>query len=148
MSRCRSESLPIHQGHLRGRLALLLIVLSACAKDGQSASNDETRGSAALAVSPQSTTDSVSRSVCDSSPNHWRGVEFTDVDWGKRMHQGLNYIPGPATFAAVGSKAEWTRAWKRIADTVQTPKINLDDSVILVLATREFGSGPVDLDVV
>lgn len=64
------------------------------------------------------------------------------------MHQGLNYIPGPATFAAVGSQAEWTRAWKRIADTVQTPKINLDDSVILVLATREFGSGPVDLDVV
>lgn len=64
------------------------------------------------------------------------------------MHQGLNYIPGPATFAAVSSQAEWTRVWKHIADTLQTPEITLDDSIILVLATREFGSGPVDLDVV
>ena len=130
------------------RLALLLIVLSACAKDAKSASNDGARGSAALVLSSQSTTDDILRSVCARSPTHWRAVEFTDVDWGKREHQGLRYIPGPPTFAAVRSEDEWTRVWKRIADTVQTPEIRLDDSVILVLATRELGSGPVELEVV
>ena len=140
---------PLRQRNLRGRLTLLLIILSACAKDAKSASNEGARASAALAVPPQSTTDSTSRSACDSSPNHWKPVEFTDVDLGKRVqHPGLNYIRGPATFAAVRSDDEWTRIWKRIADTVQTPEINLGDSIILVLATREFGSGPTDLDVV
>ena len=128
-------------------MTLLLIVLSACGKGAKSLSNDTARGSATLADSPQSTSDGISRSVCDSSPDHWISVAFTDVDLGKRVHGGVGYIPGPATLAAVRSQDEWARVWKRIADTVQTPKISLDDSIILVIATKEFTGGPVNLDV-
>ena len=143
----RSKGLPISERNLRGRLALVLIGISACAKEAKRPSNDAVSDAAALAVSQQSTSDSTPRSACDRSPGHWTSVDFTDVDLGSRVHGGVGYIPGPATVAAVRSDDEWTRVWKRIADTVQTPRVSVRDSIILVLATREFTGGPVKLDI-
>lgn len=125
---------------------LLVIGLSACAGDARRTSNDDVIRRATMAAA-RTTSDGSRRSACDGTPDRWTSVEYADVDLGARVHGGLGYIPGPATVAAIRSQEEWTRVWKRIADTVQTPRVDLRHSVMLVLATKEFTSGPEKLEV-
>jgi hypothetical protein len=131
-----------------GGLALLLVVgLCACAGDAKRTSNDAVTGRAIVADA-RATSDGSQRSVCDGTPDRWTSVDYTDVDLGPNVHGGLGYIPGPSTVATIRSQEEWTRVWKRIADTVPTPRVSLRNSVVIVLATKEFTSGPEKLDVV
>ncbi|MEO6876976.1 MAG: hypothetical protein ABI205_00755 [Gemmatimonadaceae bacterium] len=85
--------------------------------------------------------------VCAGSATASDPVPYSTVDLGRRARGGIPYIEGPAIRAVVRSDSEWTRTWRAIADSVPRPQLDFRDSIVVVVASRVFTSGPVELNI-
>jgi hypothetical protein len=47
----------------------------------------------------------------------------------------------------VRNQAEWAALWRVIGDTVPLPRIDFGDSVLVVVASEDFGSGPARVEI-
>jgi hypothetical protein len=63
------------------------------------------------------------------------------------VHEGLGYVRGPRARALVRDQDEWARLWKVIGDSVPLPRVELGDSVLVVVASEDFGSGPARVEI-
>ena len=119
--------------NLTHTLILLPLLAIACRNGGD---NGATRAATNLAAAgcpgPSRDSDAVPRSPVDLGPNT-RGE--------------LAYVPGPAERTAVRSEAEWESAWKRAADTMPRPIVNLRDSILILVASQEYTTSPYRLEI-
>jgi hypothetical protein len=69
-------------------------------------------------------------------------VPFARVSLGPSVHEGVGYVRGPRARALIRNHVEWAQLWKVIGDTVTLPNVELGDSVLVVVASEDFGSGP------
>jgi hypothetical protein len=124
----------------------MLILLIGC---GQGAASDvrTSEGSAASTEGVISGRMDTTRIKCGSSLEATDVVAHVPVDLGPTVHGGVGYIPGPSRRAVVRDQSEWALAWKAIADTVPLPKVIFRDSVLIVVASEEYASGPFRLEI-
>jgi hypothetical protein len=88
------------------------------------------------------------RVICDGSSGGWDRVPFRRVDLGPLTRGGtIPILEGPATRRTVSTHADWVRLWAEIGDTASLPRVALGDSLLVVAASRVFGSGPSRLEI-
>ena len=66
---------------------------------------------------------------------------------GPSVHEGVGYVRGPQARVLVRTHDEWAKLWKVIGDTVPLPSVELGDSVLVVVASEDFGSGPARIEI-
>jgi len=84
---------------------------------------------------------------CSPSSAESEPVPFVRVSLGPSVHEGVGYVHGPRARALVRNHDEWAQLWKIIGDTVTLPNIDFGDSVLLVMASEDFGSGPARVEI-
>ena len=88
------------------------------------------------------------RVICDGSSGEWDRVPFRRVDLGPLTHGGtIPILAGPAARRTVSTGADWARLWAEIGDTASLPRVALGDSMLVVVASRVFDSGPSRLEI-
>ena len=75
-------------------------------------------------------------------------IPFTRVDFETRSaRQGRDFLPGVAYEGVVRDSAAWASLWPRVAENTPRPEIPFADSALIVVASREFASGPERVEI-
>jgi hypothetical protein len=85
--------------------------------------------------------------TCAPSNADSERVPFVRASLGPSVHEGVGYVRGPRARALVRHHDEWAQLWKVIGDTVTLPKVDFGDSVLVVVASEDFGSGPARVEI-
>jgi len=107
----------------------LAFVLASCSSPSERAPGADTTG------------------ACSPSNAESERVPLARVNLGPGVHEGLGYVRGPRARALVRDQDEWARLWKVIGDSVPLPRVELGDSVLVVVASEDFGSGPARVEI-
>lgn len=86
-------------------------------------------------------------SHCSPSTVESDRVPFVRLSLGPSVHEGTGYVRGPRARVLVRTQDEWAQVWKIIGDATPRPDVQLGDSVLVVVASEEFGSGPARVEI-
>lgn len=100
-----------------------------------------------MTSSESTTTRDTARLGCSASAGDSERIPYRAADLGPSVHGGIGYVPGPSGRAIVRDQAEWARVWKTLADTIALPKVNFRDSILVIVASQEYTSGPFRLEI-
>ena len=85
------------------------------------------------------------RTSCSGSRGDSDPVASTKVDLGPGTQTDIPYVPGPEARVVVRTADEWQSVWRRLADTLTMPALRFQDSAVVLVASRLYGSGPAEL---
>lgn len=127
-----------------GVRSLLIASLVAC-KGGHA--EDRSRPTANTGPSAGSKqVDTGSAAFCRGTGADSDPIPYSVVDLGRDTHLGVPYVLGPPGRAIVRTPQEWERVWRQLASSQPLPVVNLRDSVVLIVASAEFTTGPQSLE--
>jgi hypothetical protein len=77
---------------------------------------------------------------CDGASGHH--LPFRALDLGIGAPPRAPYVTGPEGREVVTDSSQWRRVWNRYAPSLPVPPVAFRDSVVLLVATRAYASGP------
>jgi hypothetical protein len=110
------------------RTSILLFVAAACSRP----SADKKLGAI----------DSTFAVVCGTASD---SIPFTRVDLGPARTSPSRQ--NNASRELIQTEMEWTARWAAVGDSTPAPKLNFQDSVVILVASQMFESGPASLEI-
>lgn len=77
---------------------------------------------------------------CDGASGHH--LPFRALDLGVGAPPRAPYVTGPEGREVVTDSVQWQSVWSRYAPSLPVPPVAFRDSVVLLVATRAYTSGP------
>ena len=77
---------------------------------------------------------------CDGASGHH--LPFRALDLGIGAPPRAPYVTGPEGREVVTDSAQWRSVWNRYAPSLPLPTVAFRDSIVLLVATRAYASGP------
>jgi len=123
-------------------IALLLVVAtlppSSIGVAEERAGAPHATGVVPFSASALKTSDTCRGTSLDSSPLQFSRVTLVNA----KMLEQRPLVPGREGRGVARTQHEWADLWGRIADSVSAPSVNLQGSVLVVVASPVMGSGP------